>query len=219
MKKSLILGVALGCAVISTSASAEENWTGPYLGASVGYINAKGSTLDLDGYDYNRDYLTSKDGVLGSVNAGYNFQDGNIVYGLEADIGLNSAKGQVEFYGPSYDSCDYCAKNEIKALGSVRARLGVATGKALIYATGGLAYGKVKNYWAYEADNASEDKWHAGWTVGGGVDYAVDSNLSVRVEGLHYNLGRHNVVSTDTDYSVGFKNTANVVRFGVNYGF
>ena len=241
MIKNLLAGGAL--CLLSTSVFAADlprrsapaaaplpvfSWAGAYVGGSLGFVRGAGKTSDLDNYDYSLTYQTSANAALASVNAGYNFQIGNLVYGVEADIGLTNAAGKIEYYGPSWPSCAYCSKNEISSLGSVRARLGYSFDRALVYVTGGLAFGKVNNFWAFnhEAandDTASESKWRAGWALGAGVEYAIDRNWTVRAEGTYYDLGSKTMVTADGGFKIGYafksSNTASVARVGLNYKF
>ena len=95
--------------------------------------------------------------------------------------------------------------------GTVRARAGYAFDRALIYVTGGLAYGEVSNGF-YTSDDVS-----VGWTLGGGVEYAFTDNLTAKVEGLYVNLEQDDdnlpVIAGRDETEFG------VVRAGLNYKF
>jgi outer membrane immunogenic protein len=113
--------------------------------------------------------------------------------------------------------------------GTVRGRLGYAWDNLLLYATGGLAYGRVAStYHAVLSDQTIYDgavaKRRSGWALGAGGEWAFSGNWSGRAEYLHIDLGSfdynagqvgnplfawHNDVETKVD----------VVRFGVNYRF
>ena len=168
-------------------------WTGFYVGVNAGYgwnandsITVGGVTFDLD----------DEGGFVGGVHAGYNYQIGSFVVGLEGDIQYADfgREGAFVVDGTTYDvdNSDW--------FGTVRARAGVAFDRALIYATGGFAF----------ADNAS------GWTVGGGVEYAFTNNLSAKIEGLYVNLDQDdNFPGLDLDNDAEF----GVVRAGLNFRF
>ena len=95
-------------------------------------------------------------------------------------------------------------------MGTFRARLGYAlTPSILAYGTGGLAYGAVRassTHWISAQTSETEPDtqsslqsmipgfsnytgFRAGWTAGGGVEWMLHDNWSVRAEGLYYNLG------------------------------
>ncbi|QFR32891.1 outer membrane protein [Ancylobacter sp. TS-1] len=172
-------------------------WTGFYLGANAGYAWGSGegaaSTLGIN-----------PDGFLGGGQIGVNYQfDNNIVLGAEADFQGSDIK----------DSSIYGYESKLDYFGTVRARLGYAMGNVLPYVTGGLAWGHHE-----VSDNLlglSSDKTLVGWTVGGGLEYALTNNWTVKAEYLYMDLG--------DDYydSIGDKSglTANIVRAGVNYKF
>ncbi|MCS0493808.1 outer membrane protein [Ancylobacter mangrovi] len=171
-------------------------WTGFYLGANAGYAWGSGeggaSTLGLD-----------PDGFLGGGQIGVNYQFGNnVVLGAEAD-----------FQGSDIKDDAYGYESKMDYFGTVRARLGYAFDNVLPYVTGGLAWGhnEVKN----SNLGLSSDNTAVGWTVGGGVEYGLTNNWTVKAEYLYMDLGE--------DYydSIGVKSglTANVVRAGINYKF
>ena len=75
--------------------------------------------------------------------------------------------------------------------GTVRGRLGYAFDRTLIYITGGLAYGGL-NANPVTGDATS----NAGWTIGGGLEYAFTNNWTVKLEGLYVNLEEDNRTRT-----------------------
>jgi outer membrane immunogenic protein len=171
-------------------------WTGFYVGVNAGYgwnandsITVGGVTFDLD----------DEGGFVGGAQAGYNYQIGSFVVGLEGDIQYADFGGddRFDFDGDGILDDDF---NTSDWFGTVRARAGVAFDRALIYATGGFAF----------ADNAT------GWTVGGGLEYAFTNNLSAKIEGLYVNLDQDdNFPGLDLDNDAEF----GVVRAGLNFRF
>jgi len=213
-------------------------WSGFYAGVNVGMISdhsSQGAYLPtnapLTNYCWTNDcnYRNSQTatGILGGLQIGYNFQSGNIVYGVEADFGLSSARktmtgtyvGGVAFLGP------WTSKTGVDALGTARLRLGYAFDRALIYATGGLAYAKMENsFQAGPTFSSDTTRWRTGYALGGGVEYALNQNWSVKAEGLFYDLGRKDHVSTDptvnfSAVAISEHMTGVVARLGVNYLF
>ncbi len=102
----------------------------------------------------------------------------------------------------------------------------------MLYVTGGLAYGNPRNdafvttpigqAWA-----GSSNSTRAGWTVGGGAEYAFTNNITAKIEYLYYDLGRTTVTATQfagpvvpgVAYQARFENTGQLVRAGVNFKF
>lgn len=206
MKKTLT-GIALAIALVATGASAADlprgeyrpyspppamaayNWMGPYLGANLGYH--WGETTHN---------ATEPSGLAGGLQAGYNFQSGQFVFGAEADIQLSGAE---DTFAPYKFSNPW--------FGTLRGRLGIAMNNILFYGTGGFAYGSVKG----ENAGLSESRTHLGWTAGIGMEVGFTPNWSAKVEYLYMDLADRNYTVTGT--SNGFE--SNMLRFGVNYRF
>jgi outer membrane immunogenic protein len=88
---------------------------------------------------------------------------------------------------------------KISWIGTFRGRFGVAFDRALIYATGGFAYGFVgidqaHSFPAVRYSSASSGTLN-GWTFGGGLEWAFAGNWSSKIEGLYYDLGTISTVA------------------------
>jgi len=201
-------------------------WTGFYVGGSAGFIGSN-STGDDSGDTGGDGMINAKGtyniggvGGLFGVNVGYNYQFApNWVLGIEADIAGSTLSGYA--YQDIFGSEVY---SKLSALGTVRGRFGYAFDRLLVYATGGLAFGNVHNRASYRQDpvyTVDESKWKTGWTVGGGIEYALTNNWTVRAEGLYVDLGRSNFIAPGnaSGCSFGFKNAYALGRLGVNYKF
>ena len=171
-------------------------WTGFYVGVNAGYGWNTNDDFIFNDVRYD---LGDDGGFVGGAQAGYNYQIGSFVVGLEGDIQYADFGGddRFDFDRDGIADDDF---NNSDWFGTVRARAGVAFDRALIYATGGFAF----------ADDAT------GWTVGGGVEYAFTNNLSAKIEGLYVNLD-----GNDDDIFPGFDNETDfgVVRAGLNFRF
>jgi outer membrane immunogenic protein len=169
-------------------------WTGFYVGVNAGYGWNTNDSITVGGVRFD---LDDEGGFVGGAQAGYNYQIGSFVVGLEGDIQYADFGGddRFDFDRDGIADDDF---NNSDWFGTVRARAGVAFDRALIYATGGFAF----------ADDAT------GWTVGGGLEYAFTNNLSAKVEGLYVNLDQDdNFLGIDSDAEFG------VVRAGLNFRF
>ncbi len=136
-------------------------------------------------------------GWLGGAYAGYNFQvDPNWVVGLEGDLTFSnrSAKVNGSTVSNGWDS-------------TVRGRVGYAYDRFLFYGTGGVAFGDVN------ATKPSQSSTKVGWTLGAGIEAAVTSNVTTRLEYRHTDLGSTsfkgpgtvNYTADDLMVGVGFK--------------
>lgn len=141
------------------------SWTGPYVGLTGGYGWGSANT----------------DGWLGGAYAGYNFQTStNWVIGVEGDFtftGKDGTEGGITYENP-WNS-------------TVRARVGYAWDKYLLYGTGGVAFGKLES-------NQPTSDTKTGWTIGAGVEAALTQNITGRLEYRHTDLG--DIPGTTIDY-------------------
>jgi outer membrane immunogenic protein len=205
-------------------------WTGFYVGVSAGFISQNsrgydfGNTNDLDGLINNSGDQYGIPGVGGLFggNIGYNWQFApNWVVGIEADIAWSGVNNSFTVTSiNTLATATYSSK--LDYLGTVRGRIGYAFDRALLYATGGFAYGGVNNF-AGNGPNrtVSTSETQTGWTVGGGLEYAFANNLTARVEALYVDLGTSEGATTSVSSSCrfGFKNQYTLGRLGLNYKF
>ena len=166
------------------------SWAGPYLGGNIGY--AWGSV------DNNP---TKPSGFVGGVQAGYNWQTGAFVFGVEGDI---QATGADDTFAPWKFSNPW--------FGTVRGRAGYAfVNNFLVYATGGLAFGELRA----ETFGLSETHTNAGWTAGVGGEFLFAQQWSAKVEYLYVDLANSNFTVTGASNGYRF----GVLRAGINYHF
>lgn len=170
------------------------NWTGGYVGANVGY-----RWLNADASDAFGASSPDSSSVAGGLQAGYNWQMNQFVFGVETDFGYGSS---------SKNEAGYGVKQTWE--GTTRARAGVALDRFLVYGTAGVAY---SDFDLSNSSGASSSDWRFGWTAGGGVEYAVTKNVSVKGEYLYTDYGNDTVDGTKFDLS------NSLVRLGVNYKF
>lgn len=201
------------------------SWTGAYVGGQIGYEwGAESTSLSTAAGGFGGTVPSlSTSGVIGGAHIGYNLQYSQFVFGLEGDIngssyagsGMNSL-GTVGAYG------------SIPIDGSLRARLGYAWQRALIYATGGAAFGDIHQTSTLFATGATDtsDTLSVGWTVGGGIEYAIDTNWSARIEYRYTDYGNTAAyLGTSTagfaggPYTAQMHDTDNRVQAGFSYKF
>lgn len=259
MRKISVLGNALLFAVFGVASifaqSTNDNWTGYYAGGYVGVTHARpginASTADVDTPDsyfarssiavINQDGArnVSSNGFTGGGQFGYNQQYGRIVVGAEVDFGFQQVKKAVTATR-TYPCCaptSYTLDQEVKSnwLATFRPRIGVTAGKALFYATGGLALTDVRydSVFTDTFDDALETghikKTRAGYTAGGGVEVRIAKRWSAKGEYLFSDFGRISAEGSefttsedtwpDTVFTHAVKMKSHNVRFGVNYRF
>ena len=139
----------------------------------------------------------SSRGWLGGGQAGYNWQYGRAVAGLEID---GSATGiRRNSLTVTSGTLTETLSDNVKYLGPVRGRLGwTPAGNWLLYGTGGLAWERVHRSFSDvsvdpEFPNVSSQdrpRDHFGWVAGAAVETFIgSSNWIARLEYLHYDFG------------------------------
>jgi outer membrane immunogenic protein len=93
----------------------------------------------------------------------------------------------------------------------VRGRLGYAFDRFMPYVTGGGAFGDIKT----SISGVDTTTTRAGWTLGGGVEFAIAGPWTAKVEYLHVDLGSASTADPLTDANFH----ADIVRGGINYRF
>ena len=159
----------------------------------------------------------SGSGILAGGHAGYNMQFGQVVVGLEGDVEFSNLRGSTVY---AAGTRRYAETNRE----SIRARLGYAADKALFYVTGGVAFtnGNLRNTNALTANSYSVSR--TGWTLGAGIEYAIDKNWSARAEYRYSDFGRQSISAfnaNDPFVGTSLKShiTDSAVRLGVSYRF
>lgn len=162
-------------------------WTGPYIGIQGGFAWANaGFRHDFDVFESHSSNFDG--GLLGGL-IGYNWQTGSFVFGAEADI--NKVWNDQTFDVGRFDvdvGSDYLA--------SIRARAGYAWDRALLFATGGVAFTGVSADATIDGIDFSASQSFTGWTIGGGVDYAFTDNWIGRLEYRFYDFGNQDIFDT-----------------------
>jgi outer membrane immunogenic protein len=217
MKKILLAGVGVLALGIASASAADIvrprpapapapayvappfTWTGFYVGINGGYgwgNSNFSSPFSSGSFDTNG-------GLVGGT-LGYNWQAGQVVFGLEGDLDWSGMSGSGSCGGLN------CEVNN-DWLGTFRGRLGYAMGTFMPYVTGGLAVGNIDTS---IAGVGTGDDTRTGWTLGGGIEANISGPWSAKLEYLYVDLGSGGgVAGSEADF------TANIVRAGLNYKF
>jgi outer membrane immunogenic protein len=167
-------------------------------------------------------------GVAG-VQAGYNWQRDWLVYGVAADISgmrLNTQfntvlQGPIRLATPPLGS----ASSSIDWYGTVRGRAGWSSGPVLLYATAGLAYGRIDLSSSLTAPplslSAQTSSDRAGWVAGGGIGYLSSLNVVLNLEYQYVDLGSVNLASSARflSQSASANGRFQVVTVGISWMF
>lgn len=221
-------------------------WTGFYMGANAGAAWGNLSTNQTDWFwgaaapnftAFGGDKLNGN-GALGGAQFGYNWQSGGFVLGAEVDLGGMGLNGDHHWVLPvaagGVLGAVANAKTEGGFYGDVTGRAGWAFGNALLYAKGGFAWldanrevsaswvnGGVVNSVAW-----SHNATLTGWTIGGGLEYAVAPNWTIKAEYMYFDFNNANAawngnlggIANNWDL-LGKNLEVNTVKLGFNYRF
>lgn len=231
--KNLIFAALLGCAVATPAFAEDGDWSGPYAGISAGYSGAKSATTTALSGSWASESQALRDDVTGkfaanqSVNdiafgaqLGYNYQTGGAVLGLEAEFSLLNGES-VSTRGPlattPFPALSYTYTNRVdpKHMFALKAKVGAAMGKALIYAEGGWASAKadlgadiVSNGGYSKSGRLSKSL--NGFIIGGGVEYRMSDSVSARLSYDYADLG-------DASYVNAYNSGSAFAPPGLNY--
>ncbi len=222
------------------------SWTGFYVGVNAGYAWGDSDTatgVPVDNFTGNAaasaQYAATASPSFdlkrfnGGVQAGYNVQSGSLVWGLEADINsMRLNKSAVTTTTPAgFAPLTSTTTVDTDWMATMRARLGFAMDRTLIYVTGGLAltdfsYAQTNVYTGCCTEAASASKTKTGWVIGAGFEHALDRKWSFKAEYLYADF---NSLSTSANFSPVIPGiaphthsadlTVQTVRVGVNYKF
>ncbi|MDI1267437.1 MAG: carbohydrate porin [bacterium] len=200
-----LAGAAFGALALGTPAVAADlrlkapalapafDWSGFYIGGHTGYGRGAGSAVLTDplAVSVNNSVFS---GVIGGVQGGYNMRlPSGLLLGVEADLTFPNY-----LISNSIIATLTGAQNEVVQqldyVGTVRGRLGYASGHWLLYATGGFAYAGERYI---NTPDVGPDQKHVhvrpGWAAGGGVEYGFAPHWSIKAEYLYTQFDRANV--------------------------
>lgn len=198
--------------------TAPNLWAGFYVGLNGGYASGNGG--DVIDYNGGADYLTRAQpkGGFGGGQIGYNFQSGSFVYGVESDF-QGASIGSSAAGLSANNNTAFTSRENIDWFGTVRGRLGWAFGPALLYGTGGFAYGNVNQRAVLGNDILGNNSTQTGYTVGGGIEYKFTPNWSVKAEYQYIDLGNEKLTDNLGAVAGPLDNSLQTVRAGLNYRF
>ena len=200
------------------------SWTGFYIGVHAGYGG--------DQFEYpftilgvvGSAELTSSGGFAGG-QIGYNWQTGNWMFGVEADIAWSDIAGRISI---AAGGANGTAGSELRWFGTARGRMGYTWDRFMIYGTGGYAYGNVRSTATASAAAGglvglggitfSNSEGKSGWAAGGGFEYALAPNWSIKAEYLYLDFGRDLIFSSPV-FSISEETTVHTIKAGLNFRF
>jgi outer membrane immunogenic protein len=218
LSTSILAGVSLSAIAADLPARSQApapaptfaaNWAGLSVGGQIGYSNTS-STLFVDVADptYFPDFGGGEqmkhraNSAFAGIEAAYNFQQGNFVYGAFASISGLNAQDQTWSAGACCGAGDDMFTTRLKGIGILGARVGYATDRALFHVGAGYALGNMS--FDITDNNTLEDgssagfssigqkrasKWLSGFALGTGVDYQITNSWTAGIQYTYVNFG------------------------------
>lgn len=184
------------------------NWGGLYYGVNGGYGFGKSQWTFPNGASTNNFNIS---GWAGGATIGANLQAEAFVFGIESDFDAMGLKGSTTCVPTSCQTQD-------SWLGTLRARVGYAADRVLIYGTAGGAYGNIQ---ANTSGTTFQSTNKAGWTAGAGVETAFADNWTARIEYLFVDL-QNATFATVPPATAGndtVRLDTSLIRVGIDYKF
>lgn len=166
----------------SAPPAAPADWSGPYVGAQLGFgaLSAEGGAEGA--VDGDRLAAFEGSGALAGVHAGYLLDLGRLVAGAELDWDASSL--DLESAGPLAE--EGLVVGSLDSVARLKARLGVDAGRLLPYVSAGMARGAL-SYDDPVAEEGLEDS-ASGRFVGLGADYQLSDRFTLGLEALRHDL-------------------------------
>jgi outer membrane immunogenic protein len=175
-------------APIKAPAPVVYDWTGLYAGAHLGYGWGMKDWLDFGTPLSPNELIGSypvRGGLLGG-QVGLNYQIGHVVVGVEAAASWSGLRGDLPI---AIGEIGFASKSttEVKWLSTVTGHVGATVGRWLVSGKAGVAWLRENHtyrsvFGAIVIDDGSLAETRSGPTAGLRVEYALDTNWSVRAE-------------------------------------
>ncbi|XIA63600.1 outer membrane protein [Bradyrhizobium sp. TZ2] len=172
-----IQGVASAADIAKARPAATYNpcsnarFSGAYLGGNAGAIAYAATRSDRDEYLVGTDeYSLSAIGPTVGVQAGYDWQSCNKVFGIVADWNWADAKTHRQIV-PNLIPDDISLHSKMDWFSTIRARAGLAVNDTLFYVTGGVAAAHVSSAVSTPREHFAFDTVRWGLVGGAGAEF------------------------------------------------
>jgi outer membrane immunogenic protein len=185
------------------------DWTGFYIGGHVGYGWADKSWRDGFGLF---GISQEANGFLGGAQAGFNYQIGQFVLGVEGDWSWSGMKGSTNTVASNFTT-------DVNWTATMTGRAGIAFDRWLVYGKGGAAWARDRystNF--YSVPGAEVRDTRLGWTAGAGLEYAFAPQWTAKLEYNYMDFGTERVSFAPGTFT-DIEQKVHAVKFGINYKF
>ncbi len=210
------------------------NWAGMYLGMSLGagvplHTNERLQAIGFPAFDL-YPASASRPGVTVGAHAGYNWQSGPWVWGIETELSLLDGRRGPNGMFPATAGLPFftiTTNSSANYFASIRGRAGVAFDRAVLYLTAGVAAGGARGPVTlsvggqqYAADRSQSSRMK--YALGAGFEYAFAKDWSLRGEYLFLDQSLNSQLfdnGAGSYYVSRLRNENHILRFGLNYHF
>ena len=181
------------------------DWTGGYVGLGLSYGRAEHNT------DTSPEFWPNGSGFgLGGL-AGYNWQSGNTVFGVEAHLSAHRMRGTTDAAGPDE------VRTDLRSVSSLRGRIGITQDRTLFFLTAGPAIGNVRHT-AVNPD-LQESNTANGVMIGVGIEQALQDGWHIRGDVEHYRFRSQDFDTAGPGSFPGVRTRANIARVSAVFRF
>lgn len=247
MNRSTFFGLAVlatgACACVTAATAADLNKYNPYSGREnghtlwdsyyggfnigFGFDEEKVKVLPADATGaaslaagtFPRLLTVANDGVVLGAQVGVNTRFSEWVYGVEWDVDYSSLSG-------SSSPAALKVERSINWLSTLRGRVGLlVTPKTLVYGTAGFAFAETElsaRFAGIATGQKTDTKTTGGFAFGSGFEHIIHDGMSFKAEYIYVDLGTHTLnldTAANGALNVSVKNSANLLRAGINYKF
>jgi outer membrane immunogenic protein len=198
------------------------------VGAHVGAAYYRAERHDQDAFfgGYTDSSSPTDSGIIGGIQAGYNWQRRCTVFGFEIDASWGSQNADYRLY-PSDPAENQFHNREMRWFGTARTRTGIIVDDVMLYVTGGLAWANVRDHVHYTGSSgtivfdAYDNQTRWGWTAGVGSEWAFGGGWTFKSEVLYMQLRQRDFIVDyfGTPYQFKANDSAWIARVGINYIF
>jgi outer membrane immunogenic protein len=221
-------------------------WAGPYFGLNIGGQFTSDSIRttsggpgffpgEASGLDNASPGTVSSAGVIGGMQAGYNWEFDKAVVGLEVDFNGATATGNrsvIGFFGAPPGTALTTTVKQPMFITTVRPRVGWTFDHLMVYATGGYAFATYQVVDSYNftvglpGTQSDVTAKLSGWTAGAGLEYAFYKGMSLKLEYLYLGMGTFTTniaapppIAGPTNIITRHSFSDNIIRLGLNFHF
>jgi len=196
MFKYVSAALLAGTTLAATPALAQDRapFTGPRVEALVGYDNLRSGEREDGTNTGSNEGDESIDGIGYGIGAGFDFDVGGLVVGIEGEYSQSEARQE---FGETIDGTEFLGNIEVGRDVYLGGRIGfTATPSTLIYAKGGYTNTTIESTFSSAGDSANFDTSVDGWRLGAGIEQMLGRNLYLKGE---YRYSNYNGLEFDDD--------------------